>query len=52
MFLKECICYLVKMMSKLGLSEGLGQPTDDWFQWAGEEATMPSCESTPPSPIK
>ena len=37
---------------QLGLSEGLGQPTNDWSQWAGEDAGMPSSESTPPSPIK
>jgi len=37
---------------QLGLSEGLGQPTNDWSQWAGEDATLPSSEPTPPSPIK
>ena len=26
---------------QVGLSEGLGQPTNDWSQWAGEDATMP-----------
>ena len=36
----------------LGLSEGLGQPTNDWSQWAGEDAGMPSSETTPSSPIK
>ena len=36
----------------LELSEGLGQPTNDWSQWAGEHATLPSSEPTPPSPIK
>ena len=37
---------------QLGLSEGLGQPTNDWSQRAGEDAAMPSSESTPSSPIK
>ena len=37
---------------QLGLSEGFGQPTHDWSQWTGEDATMPSSESTPPSSIK
>jgi hypothetical protein len=37
---------------QLGLLEGLGQPTNDWSQWAGEDATLPSSEPTPPSPIK
>jgi hypothetical protein len=37
---------------QLGLSEGLGQPTNDWSQWAGKDATLPSSEPTPPSPIK
>ena len=37
---------------QLGLSEGLGQPTNDCSPWAGEDATLPSSESTPPSPIK
>ena len=37
---------------QLGLSEGLGQPTNDWSQYAGEDATLPSSEPTPPSPIK
>ena len=37
---------------QLGLLEGLGQPTNDWSQWAGEDASMPSSESTAPSPIK
>ena len=45
--LMECMCYLVQVMS-----EGLGQPTNDWSQWAGEDATLPSSEPTPPSPIK
>jgi hypothetical protein len=34
---------------QLELSEGLGQPTIDWSQWAGEDAAMPLSESTPPS---
>ena len=37
---------------QLGLSEGLGKPTNDWSQRAGEDATLPSAEPTPPSPIK
>ena len=37
---------------QLGLSEGLGQPTNDWSQWAGEDATMPSSEPSLPSAIK
>ena len=37
---------------QLGLSEGLGQPTNDWPQWAGEDAGMPSSETTPSFPIK
>ena len=37
---------------QLGLSEGLGKPTNDWSQRAGEDATLPSAESTPLSPIK
>ena len=37
---------------QLGLLEGLGQPTNDWSQCAGEDATLPSSISTPPSPIK
>ena len=37
---------------QLGLSEGLGQPTNNWSQWAGEDATLPSSESTPPFSIK
>ena len=37
---------------QLGLLEGLGQPTNDWSPWAGEDATLPSSEPSPPSPIK
>ncbi len=37
---------------QLGLLEGLGQPTNDWSPWAGEDATLPSSEPNPPSPIK
>ena len=37
---------------QLGLSEGLGQPTNNWSRWAGEDATKSSSESSSPSPIE